>query len=64
MEHYADRLLGIAAHLGGISLEQIREERLAKYIEPASPAECAKVERRVREYRKNPQSFIPLKSIK
>jgi hypothetical protein len=33
-------------------------------IEPASLAECAKVERRVREYRKNPQSFIPLKSIK
>ena len=28
----ADRLLGIAAHLGDISLEQIREERLAKYL--------------------------------
>jgi hypothetical protein len=28
----ADRLLGIAAHLGDISLEEIREERLAKYI--------------------------------
>jgi hypothetical protein len=27
----ADRLLGIAAHLGGISLEEIRAERLAKY---------------------------------
>jgi len=27
----ADRLLGIAAHLGDISLEKIREERLAKY---------------------------------
>jgi hypothetical protein len=32
-------------------------------IEPASPAECKKVEKRVREYHKNPQSFIPLKSI-
>jgi len=28
----ADRLLGIAAHLGNISLEDIREERLAKYL--------------------------------
>jgi len=28
----ADRLLGIASHLGDISLEQIREERLAKYL--------------------------------
>jgi len=28
----ADRLLGIAAHLGNISLEEIREERLAKYL--------------------------------
>ena len=28
----ADRLLGIAAHLGDISLEEIREERLAKYM--------------------------------
>jgi|GEM_PF-6801951 len=31
--------------------------------EPASPKECAKVERRVREYHKNPQTFVPLKSI-
>jgi hypothetical protein len=28
----ADRLLGIAAHLGDISLDEIREERLAKYL--------------------------------
>ena len=28
----ADRLLGIASHLGDISLEEIREERLAKYL--------------------------------
>jgi len=28
----ADRLLGIAAHLGNVSLEDIREERLAKYL--------------------------------
>ncbi|MDR2718325.1 MAG: hypothetical protein LBB89_09720 [Treponema sp.] len=27
----ADRLLGIAAHLGDLSLEEIRAERLAKY---------------------------------
>jgi len=33
-------------------------------IEPASPQERAKVERRVREYHKNPQSFVPLKNIK
>jgi len=28
----ADRLLGIAAHLGDITLEEIRDERLAKYL--------------------------------
>ena len=28
----ADRLLGIAAHLGDISLEEIRAERLEKYL--------------------------------
>ena len=28
----ADRLLGILAHVGDISLEQIKEERLAKYL--------------------------------
>jgi len=28
----ADRLLGIASHLGDISLEEIRAERLAKYL--------------------------------
>jgi hypothetical protein len=28
----ADRLLGIAAHLGDINLEEIRAERLAKYL--------------------------------
>ena len=28
----ADRLLGIAYHLGDISLEEIRAERLAKYL--------------------------------
>jgi len=33
-------------------------------IEPASPEECAKVEKRVREYHKNPQSFVPLSKIK
>ena len=29
----ADALLGVAANLGDITLEQIREERLAKYLE-------------------------------
>ena len=29
----ADALLGVAANLGDITLEQIREERLAKYFE-------------------------------
>jgi len=33
-------------------------------IEPASPEECNMVEKRVREYHKNPSSFVPLKSIK
>jgi hypothetical protein len=33
-------------------------------IEPASPEECAMVEKRVREYHKNPSSFVPLESIK
>jgi hypothetical protein len=28
----ADRLLGVASHLGDISLEEIRAERLAKYL--------------------------------
>jgi len=32
-------------------------------IEPAIPQERAKVEKRVREYHKNPQSFVPLKNI-
>jgi hypothetical protein len=29
-------------------------------IEPATPEESARVERRVREYHKNPASFVPL----
>jgi hypothetical protein len=33
-------------------------------IEPASPSERAKVEKRVRDYHKNPQSFVPLKSLR
>ena len=33
-------------------------------IEPANPAECAKVEKRVRDYYKNPESFVPLSKIK
>jgi len=33
-------------------------------IEPASPEECVKVEKRVRDYYKDPESFVPLSSIK
>ena len=33
-------------------------------IEPASPAECKKVEKRVKDYYKNPSSFVPFDSIK
>ena len=36
----------------------------AYIIEPASPAECKMVEKRVKEYYKNPSSFVPLKNIK
>jgi hypothetical protein len=28
-------------------------------IEPASPAECKKIEKRVKEYHENPASFVP-----
>jgi len=30
-------------------------------IEPASPSERKRIERRVKEYRENPSSFVPLK---
>jgi hypothetical protein len=30
-------------------------------IEPASPSERKRVEKRVKEYRENPASFVPLK---
>jgi len=30
-------------------------------IEPASPAECKKIDKRVKEYHENPDSFIPWK---
>jgi hypothetical protein len=33
-------------------------------IEPATPEETARAERRIREYHKNPASFVPLNSIK
>ena len=29
-------------------------------IEPASPAECRKIDRRVKEYHENPASFVAL----
>ena len=32
-------------------------------IEPASPTECAKVEKRVRDYYKDPDSFISLSAF-
>jgi hypothetical protein len=33
-------------------------------IEPATPEESARAERRVREYRKNPASFVPFNGTK
>jgi hypothetical protein len=33
-------------------------------IEPASPAECKKIEKRVKEYHENPASFVPWKKRK
>jgi len=30
-------------------------------IEPATPEETKKAEKRIREYHKNPSSFVPLK---
>jgi hypothetical protein len=32
-------------------------------IEPASPEECAMVENRIKDYEKDPSSWIPLESI-
>jgi hypothetical protein len=32
--------------------------------EPATPEETARAERRIREYHKNPASFVPLHGIK
>ena len=31
-------------------------------VEPATPEESRKAERRIREYRKNPDSFVPWKN--
>jgi len=33
-------------------------------IEPASPEETKKAEKRIREYHKNPASFVPFKPAK
>ena len=33
-------------------------------IEPASPAECKKIEKRVKEYHENPSSFVPWEDVK
>ena len=33
-------------------------------IEPASPVECIKIEKRVKEYHENPSSFVPWKEVK
>jgi hypothetical protein len=33
-------------------------------IEPASPGECVRIEKRVREYHENPASFVSLKNRK
>ena len=33
-------------------------------IEPASPAECKRIEKRVKEYHENPSCFVPWKEVK
>ena len=33
-------------------------------IEPASPAECKKIEKRVKEYHENPSNFVPWEDVK
>jgi hypothetical protein len=33
-------------------------------IEPVSPTECKKIEKRVKEYHENPASFVPWKKRK
>ena len=33
-------------------------------IEPASPSECKRVEKRMKDYYKDPSSFVPLSKIK
>ena len=33
-------------------------------IEPASPAECKKIEKRVKEYHENPSKFVPWEDVK
>ncbi|MDR1047878.1 MAG: hypothetical protein LBL64_08880 [Treponema sp.] len=42
----------------------ITEEYWKPVIEPASPEEIAMVEERVKDYEKDPESWIPLDSIK
>jgi hypothetical protein len=56
-------------HTANKYLNRLTPEDKARFnaafqIEPATPEESARAERRVREYHKNPASFVPLESIK
>jgi isoleucyl-tRNA synthetase len=42
----------------------IAEEYWKPVIEPASPQEIAMIDERMKDYEKDPSSFIPLKDIK
>jgi len=63
-EHVDSDIESYKAMAADTEREQEASEWCNAYFSPASPAECAKVERRVREYHKNPQSFVPLKDIR
>ena len=45
-------------------LDFIAEDYWEPIIEPASPEEIAMAEERIRDYEKDPSSFVPLSSIK
>jgi hypothetical protein len=42
----------------------INEEHWKPVIEPASPEEIAMIDERIKDYDKDPSSFIPLESVK
>jgi len=42
-------------------LTHLADDYWKPVIEPASPEEAAKIDKRVREYERNPSSFVPRK---